>query len=335
MTNTDTRDIAATVAQAKRLQAAGCEIVRLGVPDREAARALGPIRSALSIPVIADIHFDHRLALEALDRGVHGLRLNPGNIGGQYKVREVARLAAERQVPIRIGVNAGSLERAILDSAGGPTPHAMVESALRHVAMLEQEAFSLIKISMKASDVARTVDAYRLMAQRVDYPLHVGITEAGTLLPGAIKSAIGIGLLLAEGIGDTIRVSLTAPPEHEIAAAYGILRSLGIRSRGVEIVSCPTCSRTEIDLIGLALQVEHALTTVMTPLTVAVMGCVVNGPGEAREADVGIAGGRGKGILFKRGVKVGSFPEAELLPALIGEVETMTGERALPLGGLE
>jgi (E)-4-hydroxy-3-methylbut-2-enyl-diphosphate synthase len=254
------------------------------------------------------------------------LRLNPGNIGSQEKVRAVTRAAAERQVPIRIGVNAGSLERGLLEKYGGPTPQALVESALGHVAILEREGFHQIKVSLKASDVGRTIEAYRIMSRKVDYPLHLGITEAGTLLPGTVKSALGIGLLLAEGIGDTVRVSLTAPPEEEVRVAYWILGALGIRRRGVDIISCPTCARTEIDLMGLARKVEKALSHVRKPLTVAVMGCVVNGPGEAREADIGIAGGRGKGILFKKGEKLGTYKEHELLRALLAEIERMTGE---------
>ncbi len=326
MTNTDTRDVPATVRQIRRLERAGCEVIRVGVPDREAARAIGALKPRASVPLIADIHFDHRLALEAIAQGAEGLRINPGNIGSQTKVREVAFAAAERGVPIRIGVNAGSLERPLLKQFGGATAEAMVESALRHAALLEREGFYLIKISLKASDIHRTVDAYRLLSERVDYPLHVGVTEAGTLVPGAVKSSIGIGLLLAEGIGDTIRVSLTARPEEEARVAYAILSSLGIRRRGVEVISCPTCSRTEIDIIGLAGKVERAVVGVRTPLTVAVMGCVVNGPGEAREADVGIAGGRGRGLLFKKGKKVGVFSEEDLLPALLEEIRSMTGE---------
>lgn len=323
MTNTDTRDVKATVRQVRRLVRAGCEIIRLGVPDRDAALALGKIRSSVEIPLIADIHFDHQLALEALRQGVDGLRLNPGNIGSQAKVREVTKAASEMKVPIRIGVNSGSVEKRLLEKYGGPTPEAMVESALGHVAILEREHFHLIKISLKASDVSRTVAAYRALSQLTDYPLHVGITEAGTLLPGAVKSAVGIGLLLADGIGDTIRVSLTAPPEREIRAAYEILRALGLRARGVEVISCPTCSRTEIDLIGLALKVEKALSRMVIPLKVAVMGCVVNGPGEAKEADIGIAGGKGRGIIFKKGKSIGTFDERDLLPALLTEIDRM------------
>ncbi len=326
MTNTPTADVRATVRQIRRLERAGCEIVRVAVPNSDAALALGAIKAKVSIPVIADIHFDYRLALKALERGVDGLRLNPGNIGARQKVQEVTRAAAERGVPIRIGVNAGSLERKLLDKHGGATPEAMVESALGHVAILEKESFDLIKISLKASDVGRTIAAYRLLSQRTDYPLHVGVTEAGTLVPGTVKSSIGIGLLLAEGIGDTIRVSLTARPEEEIKVAYAILGALGIRRRGPEVISCPTCARTEIDIVGMARKVEKALAKIRSPITVAVMGCVVNGPGEAREADIGIAGGRGKGLLFKKGEKVGIFSEEELLPALLAEIGAMTDE---------
>jgi len=330
MANTDTRNVKATVRQIRRLERAGCEIVRVGVPDMEAARAVGSIKAEIGIPLVADIHFNYRLALEAIRQGADGLRLNPGNIGGHRKVQEVAKAAAERSVPIRIGVNAGSVEKRLLEKHGGPVAEAMVESALNHVAILEKQNFHLIKISLKASDVIKTVDAYRMLSARVDYPLHVGITEAGTLLPGAVKSAVGIGLLLSLGIGDTIRVSLSAPPEKEIRVAYSILRSLGLRQRGVEVISCPTCARTEIDLIGLATKVERALTQVRTPLQVAVMGCVVNGPGEAREADIGVAGGKGRGIIFKKGKGLGTYPEKDLLPALLAEIEAMTGEPLKP-----
>ena len=331
MTNTDTNDVRATVRQIHRLERAGCEIIRVGVPDMNAARSLGSIKAKIHMPLVADIHFDHRLALEALRQGVHALRLNPGNIGGRKKVREVAKVASEMGVPIRVGVNSGSVEKSLLKKYGGPTPEAMVESALNHVAMLEKENFDLIKISLKASDVVRTVDAYRMLADRVDYPLHVGITEAGTLFPGAVKSAVGIGLLLADGIGDTIRVSLTALPEREIQMAYSILRALGIRERGVEVISCPTCSRTKIDIIGLALKVENALSRIEAPLKVAVMGCVVNGPGEAREADIGIAGGKGRGIIFKQGKRIGTYDEKDLLPALLEEVQAMTDDIPGPM----
>ncbi|MGC9028222.1 MAG: flavodoxin-dependent (E)-4-hydroxy-3-methylbut-2-enyl-diphosphate synthase [Desulfomonilaceae bacterium] len=324
MTNTDTRDAAATIRQIRRLERAGCEIVRLGVPDLDAARALGVIRQRARIPLIADIHFDHKLALEAIRQGVAGLRLNPGNIGSAQKVRDVCRAASERRIPIRIGVNSGSIEKRLLRKYGGPTVEAMVESALLHVAILENEGFHDIKISLKATDVTRTIDAYRMLAAQVDYPLHVGITEAGTLLPGAVKSAVGIGILLAEGIGDTIRVSLSAPPEREVQAAFSILRALGIRKRGVEVIACPTCARTSIDVIGLAQKLERRLSHIAVPLQVAVMGCVVNGPGEAREADVGIAGGKGMGVIFKKGASIGTYREEELLPALLHEIELLT-----------
>lgn len=323
MANTDTRDIKRTLRQIRRLERAGCEIVRVGVPDMDAARALGKIKSGMKVPLVADIHFDHKLALEALKQGVDGLRLNPGNIGAASKVREITRFAVERGVPIRIGVNSGSVEKKLLEKYGGATPEAMVESALNHIAILEKENFELIKVSLKASDVRRTIDAYRLLSNRVDYPLHVGVTEAGTLIPGCVKSAIGIGVLLADGIGDTIRVSLTAPPEREIEAGFAILRSLGLRRQGVDLISCPTCSRTEIDLLGLANKVEKAICGIKTPLKVAVMGCVVNGPGEAKEADVGIAGGKGRGILFKKGKIVGTYEEEDLLKALLGEIHNM------------
>lgn len=329
MTNTDTRDWRATVAQIKRLEEAGCEIVRVAVPDEEAVEQLARIKDAISIPLIADIHFDHRLALGALRAGVHGLRLNPGNIGGPDKVSKVARAARERQVPIRIGVNSGSLEKDLLEQHGRPTPEAMVESALRHVRLLEDHDFDLIKISLKSSDVLDTVASYRLLSERSDYPLHLGVTEAGTLVDGAIKSALGIGILLFEGIGDTLRVSLTRDPEDEIPVAYSILRSLRLRERGVELVSCPTCGRTEIELIPLVEKADRLLRKVRTPLKVAIMGCVVNGPGEAREADVGIAGGRGKGMLFKKGERIETVAESELLNRLLAEVEAMTGEKIL------
>ncbi|MGO9120660.1 MAG: flavodoxin-dependent (E)-4-hydroxy-3-methylbut-2-enyl-diphosphate synthase [Desulfomonilaceae bacterium] len=328
MTNTDTRDPEATVRQIRRLERAGCEIIRVGVPSMDAARNLNSIKKRIRIPLVADIHFDHRLALEAIRQGADGLRLNPGNIGSHAKVREVTRAAAERGVPIRIGVNSGSVEKKFLQKYGGATPEAMVESALGHIGLLEKENYYEIKISLKASDIPRTVDAYRLLSEQVDYPFHVGITEAGTLIPGTAKSAVGIGLLLAEGIGDTIRVSLTAPPIHEITAAYAILRALGLRARGVEVISCPTCSRTEIDIIGLATKVERALSRIQQPLKVAVMGCVVNGPGEAKEADIGIAGGKKRGLLFKRGKIIGTYSEGDLLPALLGEIQKMIRKTA-------
>jgi (E)-4-hydroxy-3-methylbut-2-enyl-diphosphate synthase len=328
MANTNTRDIRKTLAQIQKLEKSGCEIIRVGVPDMEAAGSLGKIKRGMKVPLVADIHFDYRLALEALKQGVDGLRLNPGNIGSSTKVREVTRAALDRNVPIRIGVNSGSVEKKLLEKYGGPTPEAMVESALNHIDILEKTNFGLIKVSLKASDVPRTIDAYRLLSCKVDYPLHVGVTEAGTIIPGSVKSAIGIGILLAEGIGDTIRVSLSAPPEKEIQAGFTILRSLGLRRWGVDLISCPTCSRTEIDLIGLATKVEKAVSCIRTPLKVAVMGCVVNGPGEAKEADVGIAGGKGRGILFKKGLVVGTYEEKDLLKALLDEINNLAQDSA-------
>lgn len=327
MTNTDTRNVRATIRQIKRLKKAGCEIVRVGVPDMDAADSLGKIKISISLPLIADIHFDHRLALKAIDQGVDGLRLNPGNIGSRKKVQEVTRAAKDRGIPIRVGVNSGSVEKTLLQKFRGPTVKAMVESAIGHVRLLEKENFFNIKISLKASSVGQTIDGYRELSDRISYPLHLGVTEAGTLIPGTVKSSLGIGILLSEGIGDTIRVSLTAPPEREITVAYSILRALGIRRKGAEIVSCPTCSRTKIDIIGLAAKVEKALAPLKTPITVAVMGCVVNGPGEAREADIGLAGGKGGGIIFRKGKKIGSFSEESLLKALLDQIAEMTGEK--------
>ncbi len=327
MTNTDTRDWRSTVEQIRRLEDAGCEIVRVAVPDREAVEQLSRIRKAIGIPLIADIHFDYRLALGALKAGADGLRLNPGNIGGPEKVRKVAEAARERQIPIRIGVNSGSVEKEILARYGHPTPEAMVESALKHIRLLEDHDFNLIKVSLKSSDVLNTIASYRLLASKTDYPLHLGVTEAGTLVNAAIKSALGIGILLFEGIGDTLRVSVTSDPVEEIPVAYSILRSLKLRDRGVEMVSCPTCGRTEIDLIPMVGQVERMLRKVRSPLRVAVMGCVVNGPGEAKEADVGIAGGRGNGLLFRKGQRPEKVPESELVNRLITEIEKITGEK--------
>ena len=328
MCNTDTRDVAATLYQINGLAAAGCELVRCAVLDMEAATALGRIKAESPLPVIADIHFDYRLALKVLDEGIDGLRLNPGNIGERWKVAEVVKAAGERLVPIRIGVNAGSLEKALLAKYGHPTAEAMVESALGHVAILEELGYDQIKISLKASDVMKTVDAYRLLSEKVDYPLHIGITEAGTTFSGTIKSAVGLGILLADGIGDTMRVSLTGDPVDEVRVAYEILKALGIRRRGVNFVSCPTCGRCQINLVGVAEEVERRLRTIDKPLTVAVMGCVVNGPGEAREADVGIAGGRGEGLLFRRGEVLRKVPENELADALMAEVERLVKEES-------
>jgi len=326
MCNTDTRDVAATLDQIGGLARAGCELVRCAVPDMEAAEALGGIKAGSPIPVIADIHFDYRLALRSLDGGIDGLRLNPGNIGERWKVAEVVAAARERLVPIRIGVNAGSLEKALLARYGHPTAEAMVESALGHVRILEELGYDQIKISLKASDVMKTVEAYRLLSEKVDYPLHIGITEAGTTFSGTVKSAVGLGILLADGIGDTMRVSLTGDPVDEVRVGFEILKALGLRRRGINFVSCPTCGRCRIDLIRVAEEVEKRLAAIDKPLTVAVMGCVVNGPGEAREADVGIAGGRGEGLLFRNGEVVRKVPEDELADALMAEVEKMVKE---------
>lgn len=321
MTNTDTRDAPATVLQILELEEAGCEIIRVAVPDREAAEALPAILSKINLPLVADIHFDYRLALEALKAGVHGLRINPGNIGGRNRVEEVVAAARERRVPIRIGVNAGSLEKTLLQKHGGVTADALVESALGHVHILEDLCYPEIKISLKASNIMLMLGAYRLLAGKVDYPFHIGVTEAGTLRAGAVKSAVGIGILLNEGIGDTLRVSLTGHPRHEVRVGYDILKALGMRQRGVELISCPTCGRTRIDLIRIAEDVEERLQRLDKPLKVAVMGCVVNGPGEAREADVGIAGGRGEGLLFRKGEVIRKVPEDRLVEELLKEIE--------------
>jgi len=320
MTNTDTRDVAATTAQIRRLAAAGCEIVRAAVVDDAAAAALSQIRARIEIPLVADIHFDYRLAVASVRAGADGLRINPGNIGAAHKVREVAKTAADHKVPIRIGVNAGSLEKDLVKTYNGPTAEAMVESALRQIDRLTSFGFDRIKVSLKASDVPRTLAAYRALSKKTDFPLHVGVTEAGGLYPGIVKSALGIGMLLAEGIGDTIRVSLTRDPVEEVRVGYEILRALDIRRQGPEIISCPTCGRCEIDLFSVLERVEHALLTHPVPMKIAIMGCVVNGPGEAREADVGIAGGRGVGLLFKKGKRVRKVPEGQLVEALLEEL---------------
>jgi len=323
MCSTDTRDIRATLAQIQALSDAGCEIIRCAVPDSDAADALSAIKSRSPIPVIADIHFDYKLALSVLEGGIDGLRLNPGNIGEKWKVAEVVKCAAERRVPIRIGVNAGSLEKQLLEKYGHPTAEAMVESALGHVRILEELGYQEIKISLKASDVPKTVSAYRLLAQQVDYPLHIGITEAGTTFSGTIKSSVGLGIMLHDGIGETLRVSLTGDPVDEVRVGYEILKSLGLRQRGVNFVSCPTCGRCQIDLIKVAEEVERRLQSVDKQITVAVMGCAVNGPGEAREADVGVAGGKGEGLIFRKGEIVRKVAESELADALIEEINNL------------
>ncbi|MCX7911493.1 MAG: flavodoxin-dependent (E)-4-hydroxy-3-methylbut-2-enyl-diphosphate synthase [Dehalococcoidales bacterium] len=321
MTKTDTRNIRATIRQIKELEDAGCELVRLAVPDEEAAQALGEIKRKVRIPLIADIHFDFRLALAALRAGVDGLRLNPGNIGEADKIRKVVLAAKEREVPIRIGVNAGSLPRHL--SGTGNVAEAMVTAAMEQVSLLENLGFDLIKVSLKASDVPPTIEAYRLIAARIPYPLHLGITEAGLPRTGVIRSAVGIGTLLWLGIGDTIRVSLTAHPRHEVIAAYEILKSLDLRRRGPVLVSCPACGRTEANVLKLAKEVEKRLAALDKPVRVAVMGCVVNGPGEAKDADVGIACGKGKGVIFRRGEKVAVVEEKDYITALMKEIEML------------
>jgi len=326
MTKTDTRDIKATAAQIKRLEEAGCEIVRAAVPDEEAAKALAKIKEQVSIPLIADIHFDHRLALAALSNGVDGLRINPGNIGSRNKVIEVVKAAKDREIPIRIGVNSGSVEKEILRKFGGATPEAMVESALKHVRILEDMDFKLIKISLKASDIARTLKASQLLAEEVDYPFHAGITEAGSLLSGSVKSAAGLTLLLSCGLADTIRVSLTAPPEEEVRVAYRILSNLGLRSSGLDIVSCPVCGRCEVDLPRIAAEIERRLDNIQEPVTIAVMGCMVNGPGEAKEADIGVACGKGVGVIFKKGELLRKIKEADIVEEFVSEVQRLIGK---------
>lgn len=328
MTNTDTRDVPATLAQIARLAARGCEAVRLAVPDEAAAKALTAIRAGASLPLIADIHFDHRLAIAALEAGLEGLRINPGNIGPQAHVDSVVDAAKAHKAVIRVGVNAGSLEKRLLRQYGGPRPEALVQSALGHVRLLERRGFYDTKISLKSSSVLDTVTAYRLLAEACDYPLHIGITEAGGLLRGAVKSSVGLGILLHQGIGDTVRVSLTADPVEEVTVAWEILRALGLRSRGPEIISCPTCGRTEIDLFSLARAVEERLALSTADIKVAVMGCVVNGPGEAREADLGLAGGRDKGIIFRKGEVIRSIKGQEaLLAAFMEELQRLLDEK--------
>jgi len=323
MTNTPTQNIPATVSQIKRLEEAGCEIVRVAVPDMDAAQAIASIKAQITIPLIADIHFDYRLALAAAQAGADGLRLNPGNIGSARKVKTVVDCARDANIPIRIGINAGSLEKDLLKQYQGVTAEAMVVSALRQIDLVRSFDFSAIKLSIKASDVHRTVEAYRLLSTKTDLPLHVGVTEAGTLIAGTVKSALGIGMLLREGIGDTIRVSLTRDPIEEIRAGYEILRALDIRQFGPEIISCPTCGRCDIDLFGIVDGIEQALWARKKHVKVAVMGCVVNGPGEAREADIGIAGGSGKGVLFKKGKVVKKVPQDKLVETLLAEVDRL------------
>lgn len=327
MTKTDTRDVAATVAEIRRLEEAGCDIVRLAVPDEAAALALGEIKKQTSAPLVSDIHFDYKLALTAINAGVDGMRINPGNIGAKQKIKQVADACAGNGIPIRIGVNSGSLEKDILKKHGSPTAGALVESALRHAEILEDLNFRDIKISVKSTDVVRMIEAYEEIARLTDYPLHLGVTEAGTVKMGTVKSAVGIGALLARGIGDTIRVSLTGDPTEEVAVGVDILRSVGMRKSGVEIISCPGCGRLEIDLMKLVGEVEKrtAAMDLKKPVKVAILGCVVNGPGEAGDADIGIAGGRGKGMLYKNGKLVRSFKEAQIVDELVKEIGAFAG----------
>lgn len=326
MTNTKTDDVVASVAQINALAAVGCDIVRLAVPDMEAAKALKQIKSKVNVPLIADIHFDYRLALEAMESGIDALRLNPGNIGDEDRVKTVVKEAKRRHIPIRIGVNAGSLDKVLLSKYGRPTPEAMVESAMQHIAILEKLDFYDTKISLKAHDVPLTIAAYQLMSETVDYPLHLGITEAGTVNSGIIKSSVGIGALLAQGIGDTFRISLTGDPVIEVKVANQILKSLGLKEYGPTMISCPTCGRCNINLAEIAMRVENKLSTIQKPISVAVMGCVVNGPGEAREADVGIAGGRGEGLIFRKGQIIRKVPESNLIDELFSEIDNILEE---------
>jgi (E)-4-hydroxy-3-methylbut-2-enyl-diphosphate synthase len=325
MTCTDTRDVRTTVEQIKKLEDAGCEIIRVAVPDREAAAALSDIKKQITIPLIADIHFNYRLALDAMRNGVEGIRINPGNIGKE-KIVKIIEFAKARGTVIRIGINAGSLEKGLLKKYGGPTASALVESALKNHAFLRDAGCKAIKLSVKSSDVTTMVEAYRELSKKTDCPLHLGVTEAGSIVNAAVKSSIGMGILLYEGIGDTIRVSVTGNPVSEIGVAYGILRAIGIRKVGPDIISCPTCGRCEIDLFKLTQEVEKKLTGIKAYIKIALMGCVVNGPGEAAEADVGIAGGKGYGLLFKKGRVIKKIKERELLAALMNEIHSMVAE---------
>lgn len=321
MTNTDTRDAKATIAQIKRLEEVGCDVVRVAVPDMEAAKNIGEIKSNVNIPVIADIHFDHRLAIEAINQGIDGVRINPGNIGSIEKVREVVNLCKEKNLKIRIGVNGGSLEKELLEKYGHATAEALVESALGHVKILEDLDFYNIVISLKSSDIYKTLEAYELISQKVDYPLHIGITESGSVKKGTIKSSIGVGALLLKGIGDTVRISLTGDPCEEVVVGKEILRSLGLLNDKIKVVSCPTCGRCNIDLISVVNEVEEKINHLEKDITVAIMGCAVNGPGEAREADIGIAGGKGEGLLFKKGEIVRKINGNDLVKELLDEIE--------------
>lgn len=323
MCNTDTRDVKATVNQIHELENAGCEIIRVAVPDMVAAKAVADIKKQIHIPLVVDIHFDYRLALECMKNGADKVRINPGNIGDRDRVKQVVKMAKEREIPIRIGVNGGSLERELLQKYGGVTADALVESAMGHVAILDELNFNNVVVSIKISDVPKMLCAYRKFNEISDIPLHIGVTESGTLKGGTVKSAVGIGALLAEGIGDTMRVSLTANPVEEIYAAYDIQKVLGMRKTGAEIVSCPTCGRTQLDLISIANEVEKRAANIDKPIKIAVMGCAVNGPGEAREADIGIAGGKGEGLIFKKGEIIKKVPQNSLVDELMKEIETL------------
>ena len=323
MCNTDTRDVKATVNQIHELENAGCEIIRVAVPDMVAAKAVADIKKQIHIPLVVDIHFDYRLALECMKNGADKVRINPGNIGDRDRVKQVVEMAKEREIPIRIGVNGGSLERELLQKYGGVTADALVESAMGHVAILDELNFNNVVVSIKISDVPKMLCAYRKFNEISDIPLHIGVTESGTLKGGTVKSAVGIGALLAEGIGDTMRVSLTAKPVEEIYAAYDIQKVLGMRKTGAEIVSCPTCGRTQLDLISIANEVEKRAANIDKPIKIAVMGCAVNGPGEAREADIGIAGGKGEGLIFKKGEIIKKVPQDSLVDELMKEIETL------------
>ena len=323
MCNTDTRDVKATVNQIHELENAGCEIIRVAVPDMVAAKAVADINKQIHIPLVVDIHFDYRLALECMKNGADKVRINPGNIGDRDRVKQVVEMAKEREIPIRIGVNGGSLERELLQKYGGVTADALVESAMGHVAILDELNFNNVVVSIKISDVPKMLCAYRKFNEISDIPLHIGVTESGTLKGGTIKSAVGIGALLAEGIGDTMRVSLTANPVEEIYTAYDIQKVLGMRKTGAEIVSCPTCGRTQLDLISIANEVEKRAANIDKPIKIAVMGCAVNGPGEAREADIGIAGGKGEGLIFKKGEIIKKVPQDRLVDELMKEIETL------------
>lgn len=326
MTKTHTWDIPSTLEQIRKLEKAGCEIVRMAVPDRESVEALGKIKKQTSIPIIADIHFDYRLALASLNKGVDGLRINPGNIGARDKVQKVVNAAKEREIPIRIGVNSGSIEKDVLKKYSGATSEAMVESALHHVRILEDMDFFHLKISLKASDVNRTLNAYRLLAEKVDYPFHAGITEAGSLIRGTVKSSVGLALLLNLGLADTIRVSLTAPPEEEVRVGFLILSSLGLRSSGPNIVSCPICGRCDVDLFDISQRIEKDIDCLKEDIDVAIMGCMVNGPGEAKEADIGLACGKGKGVVFKKGKLSRQLKEDEIVTEFVAEVKKFARE---------